>query len=421
MADTDYYVYMNGCRCEMLFNFAQATDDWLLDPGKYLSQGLGNALSELRLESGVSEKIRSGSWKFFDQNLSVTYRATDGIYVYVAETDPSVVHSMITPDGDYDSDHVFKRLIDDAIANTKVYSIEKTLTETEYRETCRDQVLNLASSFGLEDLTADIRSTDFRYEPIFLEDKDKWVRTDSLTLWCEANVRAGFETVATIPVVITSSGISKNTRTWTKPVVDIFLNQTAFKGGFPLTQSNYPDAFKAVTSAVKQGLETQKAFLLEDFKSRRAGFLQFFPDETTLPKPEYEYEFVDAQGIRHNQALACVPCENQAQIAQWLKCVALTRLPSFEDYEEAKASRLNPSKNHAVDELFEKSIGTVAVTDGKTVYCAKIRAVAGYDDVHARNASNLWLKDREQYEVVNSRKCTSKVSQTKSHSTARSR
>lgn len=95
MADNDYYVYMNGCRCEKLFNFAQASDDWLLDPGKYLGQGLGNALSELKLESGVSEKRRSGSWKFFDQNLSVTYRATDGIYVYVAETDPSVVHSMI--------------------------------------------------------------------------------------------------------------------------------------------------------------------------------------------------------------------------------------------------------------------------------------------------------------------------------------
>ena len=421
MADTDYYVYMNDCRCEKLFNFAQASDDWLLDPGKYLGRGLGNALSELKLESGVSEKLRSGSWKFFDQNLSVTYRATDGFYVYVAETDPSVVHSMITPDGDYDSDHVFERLIDDAIANTKIYSIEKTLTETEYREQCRDEALSKASSFGLEDLTADIRSTDFRYEPIFLEDGNQLVRTDSLTLWCEANVKAGFETVATIPVVITSSGIGKNTRTWTKPVVDIFLNQATFNGGFPLTESNYPDTFKAVTSAVKLGLETKKAFLLEEFKSKRAGFLQFFPDETMLPKPDYEYEFVDTQGIKHNQALACVPCENQAQIAQWLKCVALTRLPSFEDYEKAKASRLNPSKNQAVDEIFEKSIGTVAVTDGKTVYCAKIRAVAGCDDVHARNASNLWLKDREQYKVVNSRKLTTVASQTQSYSKARSR
>ena len=90
-------------------------------------------------------------------------------------------------------------------------------------------------------------------------------------------------------------------------------------------------------------------------------------------------------------------------------------------YDIWNASRLNPSKNQAVDELFEKSIGTVAVTDGKKVYCAKIRAVAGCDDVHARNASNLWLKDREQYEVVNARKLTTVASQTQSHSMARFR
>lgn len=392
-----YYTYANGCRCEELFNFAQDSTDWVLDPQSFLSRGLGNQFSDSQLEDGVKDKIKRHSWDTFDFYMEKVFRVTDGNYVYEARTNPKAVHGMISSEGQYDCDHIYERLIEDAVANMCIYEVEETLTQTEFEIQRRDEALSLDFK-NLDNTSANIRNVDFHYLPTFVESATHINRVDSFSMIFSGKVFVGFYPFASVPIEISASGVGNNTRQWSKPCVTVHYEDACFNGGFPLRESEYPEAFALLKSKIETKL-TQDNLLTTYFKDRRDYFLERLPNQCSLPKPTNEYEYIDKDGVKHSEALPCVPCDNPSEVSQWLKCVALTRLPSIDEYEKVAQTRLDPSKNNAVYQLIADSLRQIAVTDGKTVFCADAQPNFASDQ-HAGNVCNLWIHHKENYAVV---------------------
>ena len=419
MAKT-YYTFANGCRCEELFNFAQDSTDWLPDPKKFLGCGLGNQFSDSQLEAGVKEKIKGHSWAYFDLCMEKVFRVTDGQYVFEARTNPKVAHSMISRDGCFDDDHIFERLIENALDNIRTYPVEETLTQEEYEIRKRDEALSLLRYFP-GDVSVAIEKEEFQYFPTFVEDATHINRADSFSLIRSAEVSIGFRSFASVPIEISSSGFGKNTRQWSKPCVVVHYEDARFNGGFPLRESEYPEAFELLKDYVEVKLQNKKDFLIDVFKDKRNLLLRHHPNEFSLPKPFCQYEYIDSAGVKHSEALPCVPCRSEAEINEWLKCVALTRLPDADEYEKAREERLDPTKNNAVHQLIARSFNQIAVTDGKTVFRADASPYTFFSDEYADIVCNLWIHHKESYAVVGTKQLGRNNTQTIESSRVKSR
>ena len=301
----------------------------------------------------------------------------------------------------------------------RIYEVEETLTQTEFEIQRRDEALSLDFK-NFNNASANIRKVDFHYLPTFVESTAHINRVDSFSMIFTGEVSVGFYPFASVPIEISASGVGKNTRQWSKPCVTVHYEDACFNGGFPLREREYPEAFALLKSEIETKLN-QDDLLITYFKDRRDYLLSQLPNQCSLPKPINVYEYIDKAGVKHSEALPCVPCNNPSEVSQWLKCVALSRLPSMEEYEKAAQADLDPSKNNAVYRLIADSLSQIAVTDGKTVFCADALPCCALLDEHAENVCNLWIHHKESYAVVGTKQLSQNNTRTIESSRVKSR
>lgn len=327
--------------------------------------GLNNQMPEAGLVFEHIEEMKqtAGYGRLLD-DLTVGYRLTDGSSVYEVRTHPGQFLNEYEKDN-FSLDSLWNLLLEDAVAKTKIFPVEATMSESEYQKA-------VAYPFHLspEQLQAcPLRITKkTAYRPLHLELGDRTHRVEVFThTYSCALLDEDYRTIASVPVTVECKVLTDDG----DPIFKITheRNNVCYEGGYPVSES---DAISGILNMkVAKMLHNDERDLLYNIETQA---LQY---ENQLPRRELP--FVNRKVTYETDCgektvtMALIPKDLELEsVREFLVAEALRSLEKAigSDFDDLDKGALDPRQESPVNSVLRDL--SVSVTDGENVFEASI-------------------------------------------------
>lgn len=327
--------------------------------------GLDNQRPDVKqVSEHIAEMKRTAGYGKLLDDLTIGYRLTDGVNVFEVRTRPGNFINEFDK-SDFSLDSFWCLLLEDAIEKTKIFSVEASLTENEYRR-------ELAYPFHLtpEQLqTCPVRVTKkTSYQPLHLEADEKTQRIDIFKeCYSYALLDDEYRVIASVPVMVECRMVSDEA----EPVFKVThaKDNVCYEGGLPVSES---DAIAGILNMkVAKMLEGDEYYLLRHIETEALYFTNSLPARE-MPPISQAVSYKTENGLKKSE-MALIPKDMElSDIRELLVAEAIRSIEKAVDgdFDSLNRDVLDPRHESPLNAVLRGL--NVSVTDGENVFEASI-------------------------------------------------